>query len=76
MHSRFSDRRGLWKYVRRVNMECRLVPIFPVRDVGGALALYRRLGFDVEGYEVDGRLIYGFVSRDSVSFHVNLTTNL
>jgi DNA-binding MarR family transcriptional regulator len=46
----------------------RFCPIFPVRDVGAALAHYRTLGFKTFGYE-DGTG-YGFANRDGVSLHL------
>jgi predicted enzyme related to lactoylglutathione lyase len=46
----------------------RVAPIFPVRDVGVALAFYARLGFDVRTYG-DGDE-YGFASRDGMEIHV------
>jgi hypothetical protein len=43
-------------------------PIVPVRNLDIALARYRRLGFEVRGYEGPER--YGFVDRGSVSIHL------
>jgi hypothetical protein len=45
----------------------RAVPILPVRDVGAALDLYGRLGFDVRAYPGGD---YGYVSRDGVEIHL------
>jgi Ser/Thr protein kinase RdoA (MazF antagonist) len=45
-------------------------PVFPVRDLRGALAHYASLGFEVEPYaDGDG---YGFAGRDEVSLHLSL----
>jgi Ser/Thr protein kinase RdoA (MazF antagonist) len=45
-------------------------PIFPVRDLGRALAHYASLGFEVKPYEDgDG---YGFADRDGVGLHLSL----
>lgn len=41
-------------------------PIFPVRDLGAALAHYAALGFDTLAYD-DG---YGFANRDGVGLHL------
>ena len=43
-------------------------PIVPVGNLDTALDRYRRLGFDVRGYEGPER--YGFVERGSVSIHL------
>ena len=43
-------------------------PIFPVRDLGAALAHYAALGFDTLAYE-DGDE-YGFANRDGVGLHL------
>ena len=46
-------------------------PIFPVRDLGRALAHYASLGFEVKPYEDgDG---YGFADRDGVGLHLSLS---
>jgi len=47
---------------------CRLSPIFPVRDLGAALAHYAALGFRTVAYE-DGDA-YGFADRDGVGLHL------
>jgi len=44
--------------------------VFPVRDLGRALAHYASLGFEVEPY-ADGDE-YGFAGRDEVSLHLSL----
>jgi DNA-binding MarR family transcriptional regulator len=44
----------------------RFSPIFPVRDLGAALAHYAALGFDTTAYD-DG---YGFADRDGVGLHL------
>ncbi len=46
----------------------RFSPIFPVRDLGAALAHYAALGFDTLAY--DGGDGYGFADRDGVSLHL------
>jgi DNA-binding MarR family transcriptional regulator len=43
-------------------------PIFPVRDLGAALAHYAALGFDARAY--DGGDEYGFADRDGVGLHL------
>jgi DNA-binding MarR family transcriptional regulator len=43
-------------------------PIFPVRDLGAALAHYAALGFDTRAY--DGGAEYGFADRDGVGLHL------
>ena len=45
----------------------RVAPIFPVRDVEGALAHYARLGFAVRRYAGGG---YGFATRDGIELHL------
>ena len=45
-------------------------PIFPVRDLGHALAHYASLGFEVTPY-ANGDF-YGFADRDEVSLHLAL----
>jgi hypothetical protein len=45
----------------------RIVPVFTVRDVGAALARYRRLGFTTELDEPAG---YGFAERGAVQLHL------
>jgi catechol 2,3-dioxygenase-like lactoylglutathione lyase family enzyme len=45
-----------------------VAPILPVLDLDAALDRYRRLGFDVHGYEGPER--YGFADRGSVSLHL------
>lgn len=47
----------------------RFSPIFPVSDVGAALAHYAALGFHTEPYDEDGPE-YGFASRDGVQLHL------
>jgi hypothetical protein len=44
-------------------------PVFPVRDLGRALAHYASLGFEVKPYADGG---YGFAERDEVSLHLSL----
>jgi DNA-binding MarR family transcriptional regulator len=46
----------------------RFSPIFPVRDLGTALAHYAALGFDTFAYD-DGDE-YGFANRDGVGLHL------
>jgi DNA-binding MarR family transcriptional regulator len=46
----------------------RLSPIFPVRDLGAALAHYASLGFQTVAYEGGGQ--YGFATRDGVRLHL------
>ncbi|OBK19528.1 bleomycin resistance protein [Mycobacterium asiaticum] len=45
-----------------------VAPIVPVLDLDAALERYRRLGFDVRGYEGPER--YGFVDRGLVQMHL------
>jgi Ser/Thr protein kinase RdoA (MazF antagonist) len=45
-------------------------PIFPVRDLGRALAHYASLGFDTTPYADDD--FYGFADRDDVSLHLSV----
>jgi catechol 2,3-dioxygenase-like lactoylglutathione lyase family enzyme len=45
----------------------RVAPIFPVRDVGAALAFYATLGFDVRAY---AGAPYGYATRDGVVIHL------
>lgn len=45
----------------------RIVPIFTVKDVDGALARYRRLGFATE---LDEPAQYGFAERSAVQLHL------
>jgi predicted enzyme related to lactoylglutathione lyase len=47
----------------------RFAPIFPVRDLGRALAYYRQLGFSTREYEGGG---YGFAVLDGVELHLGL----
>jgi DNA-binding MarR family transcriptional regulator len=47
----------------------RFSPIFPVRDLGAALAHYASLGFDTLAYH-DGDA-YGFAARDGVQLHLS-----
>ena len=47
----------------------RIAPIFPVRDVRGALAHYQRLGFATREYAGGG---YGYVTLDGVEIHLGL----
>jgi catechol 2,3-dioxygenase-like lactoylglutathione lyase family enzyme len=49
--------------------EFRIAPIFPVRDLDGAIEHYRRLGFTVRRYPPGG---YGFVFRDGVEIHLGV----
>jgi DNA-binding MarR family transcriptional regulator len=46
----------------------RLSPIFPVRDLGAALAHYAALGFETVPYDGGGQ--YGFATRDGVQLHL------
>ena len=43
-------------------------PIFPVRELGAALAHYAALGFDARAYDGGGE--YGFADRDGVGLHL------
>lgn len=52
----------------------RLSPVFPVRDIGEAVAHYRALGFDVRDYE--GDYPYAFAARNDVEIHLNQVTGL
>ena len=45
-----------------------VAPVFPVADVGRAMAHYRRLGFEVTSYD-DGTE-YAFANRGEVSLHL------
>jgi DNA-binding MarR family transcriptional regulator/catechol 2,3-dioxygenase-like lactoylglutathione lyase family enzyme len=47
----------------------RLCPIFPVRDLGAALAHYASLGFETVAHH-DGGGQYGFATRDGVQLHL------
>ena len=49
----------------------RFAPIFPVRDLGAALAYYRRLGFGTREYEGGG---YGFAVLEGVELHLGVVT--
>jgi hypothetical protein len=51
----------------------RIAPIFPVSDLGPALAHYARLGFATREYEGGG---YGYVTRDGVEIHLTLVRDL
>jgi catechol 2,3-dioxygenase-like lactoylglutathione lyase family enzyme len=51
-------------------------PIFPVRDVAAALALYGKLGFRTEGHEDGGMVIYGFLRGDQASLHLRPSDDL
>jgi DNA-binding MarR family transcriptional regulator len=53
---------------RRGGLLRRFSPIFPVRDLGAALAHYAALGFDTAAY-ADGD-VYGFACRDGVGLHL------
>jgi DNA-binding MarR family transcriptional regulator len=46
----------------------RLCPIFPVRDLGAALAHYASLGFETVAHDGGGQ--YGFATRDGVQLHL------
>ncbi len=46
----------------------RLSPVFPVRDLGVALAHYASLGFQTAAYHGGGQ--YGFAARDGVRLHL------
>ena len=45
-------------------------PIFPVRDMGAALAHYASLGFQTIPYEHGAE--YGFANRDRIGLHLTL----
>jgi hypothetical protein len=47
----------------------RVAPVIPVLDLEAALERYRRLGFTARAYGHGTG--YGFVERDSVSFHLS-----
>jgi hypothetical protein len=47
----------------------RIAPIFPVRDLGAALAHYGRLGFATREYAGGG---YGYVTLDGIEIHLGL----
>ena len=49
----------------------RFAPIFPVRDLGVALAYYRRLGFRTREYDGGG---YGYAELDGVELHLGVAT--
>jgi uncharacterized glyoxalase superfamily protein PhnB len=53
----------------------RVAPILPVRDVTGALAHYRQLGFEVRAYGPPGEANpeYGFVRWGEVELHLSLS---
>lgn len=44
-------------------------PVLPVRDLGAALARYRKLGFDTHAYRGPER--YGYADRGAVSLHLS-----
>jgi DNA-binding MarR family transcriptional regulator len=48
-------------------------PIFPVRDLGAALAHYRDLGFDSFAYEEGAD--YGFANRDGKGIHLQVKSD-
>jgi catechol 2,3-dioxygenase-like lactoylglutathione lyase family enzyme len=66
---------GAWRrgrsYRSVVSTLRRIAPIFPVRDLGAALAHYQRLGFETRAYEGGG---YGFATRDGVEIHLGTKT--
>jgi hypothetical protein len=47
----------------------RIAPVFPVRDLGAALAHYQRLGFATRAYAGGG---YGYATRDGVEIHLGI----
>jgi hypothetical protein len=47
----------------------RVAPIFAVRDLGGSLAHYERLGFATREYDGGG---YGYATRDGVEIHLGV----
>ena len=51
----------------------RIAPIFPVRDLGAALAHYERLGFATREYEGGG---YGYATRDGVEIHLGVVPDV
>ncbi|MBI3725294.1 VOC family protein [bacterium] len=56
----------------------RAAPVLPVRDVGAALAHYRKLGFEAHAYDEQGPEgpIYGFLSWGPVQLHLALFREL
>jgi catechol 2,3-dioxygenase-like lactoylglutathione lyase family enzyme len=53
--------------------------ILPVRDVGAALAHYRKLGFTTRRYDKaapDQPPLYGFLRRDTIHLHLALSPEL
>jgi catechol 2,3-dioxygenase-like lactoylglutathione lyase family enzyme len=56
----------------------RAVPVFPVRDVRAALALYRKLGFAAKAYGEQSahEPVYGFLDRDGLELHLTRTPEL
>jgi DNA-binding MarR family transcriptional regulator/catechol 2,3-dioxygenase-like lactoylglutathione lyase family enzyme len=53
---------------RQVRQLRRLCPVFPVRDLGAALAHYASLGFETVTHDGGGQ--YGFATRDGVQLHL------
>jgi hypothetical protein len=51
----------------------RIAPIFPVRDLGTALAHYERLGFGTRTYAGGG---YGFAGRDGIELHLGVVADV
>ena len=51
----------------------RIAPIFPVRDLGAALAHYERLGFATREYEGGD---YGYATRDDVEIHLGVVPDM
>jgi len=51
----------------------RIAPIFPVRDVGAALAYYGKLGFATREYVGGG---YGYVTLDGIEIHLGLVAQV
>jgi catechol 2,3-dioxygenase-like lactoylglutathione lyase family enzyme len=50
----------------------RFAPIFPVRDLGRAIAYYRRLGFATREYDGGG---YGFAVLDGAELHLGVVAH-
>jgi glyoxalase/bleomycin resistance protein/dioxygenase superfamily protein len=55
-----------------------VAPVFPVRDVGRALELYRRLGFVADAYDerAGSDPVYGFLKHGPVAVHLARTPEL
>ena len=54
-------------------MSTRVAPVFPVSDLGAALAYYRWLGFGARQWRAGG---YGFVTFDGAEIHLGLEPDL